>query len=135
MLRFDFSGLDNSEGDFANTNFSSNIADLLAAASGMRAAYKGPDLLIGHSLGGAAVLAVAHEMPEVKARRLWVKTGRSRYDGFPPDKINSTSRFSHGFILSNGFEPPPPASCSGALWRKGRFGLRLSTGLLLRTER
>jgi putative redox protein len=67
VMRFDFSGLGHSEGDFANTNFSSNIADLLTAASWMRDAYKAPDLLIGHSLGGSAVLAVAHEIPEVKA--------------------------------------------------------------------
>jgi putative redox protein len=67
VLRFDFSGLGHSEGEFANTNFSSNIADLLAAASWMRAAQQAPDLLIGHSLGGAAALAVAQDIREVKA--------------------------------------------------------------------
>ena len=67
VLRFDFSGLGASEGDFANTNFSSNIADLLAAANWLRDARQAPRLLIGHSLGGAAVLAAAEQIPEVKA--------------------------------------------------------------------
>ena len=64
VLRFDFTGLGNSDGDFANTNFSSNIQDLVAAANFMREAYSAPKLLIGHSLGGAAVLNVAHKISE-----------------------------------------------------------------------
>lgn len=67
VLRFDFTGLGASDGEFANTNFSSNLEDLLAAADHLRAAHQAPSLLIGHSLGGAAVLAVAAEIPEVKA--------------------------------------------------------------------
>ncbi|GJJ04508.1 hypothetical protein RugamoR64_50460 [Duganella rhizosphaerae] len=67
VLRFDFTGLGASEGEFANTNFSSNLADLLAAAAYLRASHKAPSLLIGHSLGGAAVLAVAGQVPEAKA--------------------------------------------------------------------
>ena len=67
VLRFDFTGLGASEGDFANTNFSSNVADLVAAADFMRSRYQAPALLIGHSLGGAAVLAAAHDIAEVKA--------------------------------------------------------------------
>jgi putative redox protein len=67
VLRFDFTGLGASEGEFANTNFSSNLADLVAAADFMRATYAAPRLLIGHSLGGAAVLAAASQMQEVKA--------------------------------------------------------------------
>jgi putative redox protein len=67
VLRFDFTGLGASEGEFANTNFSSNLEDLVAAAGFMRAAGQAPSLLIGHSLGGAAVLAAAAQMPEVKA--------------------------------------------------------------------
>jgi putative redox protein len=67
VLRFDFTGLGASEGEFANTNFSSNLADLVAAADFMRQTYQAPELLIGHSLGGAAVLASADQMPEVKA--------------------------------------------------------------------
>jgi len=67
VLRFDFTGLGGSEGDFANTNFSSNVADLIAAASWLRANHEAPRLLIGHSLGGAAVLAAAREIPEAAA--------------------------------------------------------------------
>lgn len=67
VLRFDFTGLGNSDGDFSNTNFSSNVADLVAAAKFLQSRYRAPALLIGHSLGGAAVLAAAHQLPEVKA--------------------------------------------------------------------
>ena len=67
VLRFDFTGLGNSDGDFANTNFSSNLQDLLAACEFLRSNFEAPSLLIGHSLGGAAVLAMAAEVPEVKA--------------------------------------------------------------------
>ena len=67
VFRFDFTGLGNSDGDFANTNFSSNTQDLLAAASFLEENYQAPELLIGHSLGGAAVLAMASELPKVKA--------------------------------------------------------------------
>ncbi|WP_156499416.1 S9 family peptidase, partial [Oleiphilus sp. HI0061] len=67
VFRFDFTGLGNSDGDFANTNFSSNTEDLIAAANFLKENYQAPELLIGHSLGGAAVLAMAGELPEVKA--------------------------------------------------------------------
>jgi putative redox protein len=67
VLRFDFTGLGNSDGDFANTNFSSNLQDLLAAVAFLRSEYEAPRLLIGHSLGGAAVLAMAAEVPEATA--------------------------------------------------------------------
>ena len=67
VLRFDFTGLGASEGEFANTNFSSNIQDLLAAADYLRGHGCAPEILIGHSLGGAAVLAAAGGIPEVKA--------------------------------------------------------------------
>ena len=67
VLRFDFTGLGASEGDFANTNFSSNIGDLVKAADFLRENYEAPKLLVGHSLGGAAVLAAAAQMPEAKA--------------------------------------------------------------------
>jgi putative redox protein len=67
VLRFDFTGLGASEGEFANTNFSSNVADLVAAAAHLRQAYQAPALLIGHSLGGAAVLSAAGSIPESKA--------------------------------------------------------------------
>ena len=67
VLRFDFTGLGASEGEFANTNFSSNVADLIAAATHLRQAYRAPTMLIGHSLGGAAVLAAAGDIPESRA--------------------------------------------------------------------
>lgn len=67
VVRFDFTGLGSSEGEFANTNFSSNVEDLLAAADHLRDRGHAPQLLIGHSLGGAAVLAAASEVPEVVA--------------------------------------------------------------------
>lgn len=63
VLRFDFTGLGNSEGDFANTNFSSNVEDLVAAAQALQREHRAPSLLIGHSLGGAAVLAAAAAFP------------------------------------------------------------------------
>jgi uncharacterized OsmC-like protein/pimeloyl-ACP methyl ester carboxylesterase len=67
VLRFDFTGLGSSEGDFANSTFSSNIADLVRAADHLRKTRKAPALLIGHSLGGAAILAVAGKIPEALA--------------------------------------------------------------------
>ncbi len=65
VLRFDFTGLGGSDGDFANTNFSSNVGDLVAAADFLREHHQAPHLLIGHSLGGTAVLAAAHHISEV----------------------------------------------------------------------
>jgi putative redox protein len=67
VLRFDFTGLGASEGEFANTNFSSNVADLVAAANHLRKMHRAPAILIGHSLGGAAVLAAASQVPEARA--------------------------------------------------------------------
>jgi len=67
VLRFDFTGLGGSAGDFANTNFSSNVADLVAAAAWLRKHHQAPRVLIGHSLGGAAVLAAAGDIPEAVA--------------------------------------------------------------------
>ncbi len=67
LLRFDFTGLGASEGEFANTNFSSNVDDLVAAADWLRERYVSPQLLVGHSLGGAAVIVAASLIPEVAA--------------------------------------------------------------------
>jgi uncharacterized OsmC-like protein/alpha-beta hydrolase superfamily lysophospholipase len=67
VLRFDFTGLGSSEGEFANTTFSSNVADLVAAADQLRRVRRAPAILIGHSLGGAAVLAAAAAVPEARA--------------------------------------------------------------------
>ncbi len=67
VLRFDFTGLGSSDGDFANANFSSNISDLVAAANALTEAYDSPSMLIGHSLGGAAVLNAALQLDTIKA--------------------------------------------------------------------
>jgi uncharacterized OsmC-like protein/pimeloyl-ACP methyl ester carboxylesterase len=67
VLRFDFTGLGSSEGDFANSTFSSNVADLVRAADHLRETRKSPAILIGHSLGGAAILAAAAQIPDAKA--------------------------------------------------------------------
>jgi len=67
VLRFDFTGLGASEGEFANSTFSSNVADLVRAADHLRETRAAPELLIGHSLGGAAILAAAGQIPEAKA--------------------------------------------------------------------
>ncbi len=67
VLRFDFTGLGHSEGEFANTNFSSNVDDLVAAADHLRSLGTAPKIVIGHSLGGAAVLAAAGRIPEAVA--------------------------------------------------------------------
>jgi len=86
VLRFDFTGLGDSEGDFANTDFSSNVADLVAAARSLAQTHDAPQLLIGHSLGGAAVLMAAAQLPAVKA----VAT-----IGAPSDPAHVTHLFSH----------------------------------------
>lgn len=67
VLRFDFTGLGESEGDFADSNFSGNVKDLLSAAEYLETHYEAPTLLIGHSLGGAAVIFAANELSYVKA--------------------------------------------------------------------
>ena len=67
VLRFDFTGLGGSDGDFANTDFTSNVADLIHAADYLRSEHEAPSLLVGHSLGGAAVQAAAEHVEEVRA--------------------------------------------------------------------
>jgi putative redox protein len=67
VLRFDFTGLGESEGDFENTNFSGNVDDLLEAATFLEKNYKAPSLLIGHSLGGAAAIFAASQLNSIKA--------------------------------------------------------------------
>jgi putative redox protein len=76
VLRFDFTGLGQSGGDFADSNFSSNVDDIVCAARFLAQEYSAPQLLVGHSLGGAAVLAAADELPEARA----VATIGSPYD-------------------------------------------------------
>jgi len=67
VLRFDFTGLGASGGEFANTDFSSNVEDLVCAADMLRERYRAPALLVGHSLGGAAILVAAAQVPEAQA--------------------------------------------------------------------
>jgi putative redox protein len=76
VLRFDFTGLGESEGDFADTNFSSNVDDLVVAADFLTERYEAPRILVGHSLGGAAVLQAAHRLDSVQA----VSTIAAPYD-------------------------------------------------------
>ena len=84
VLRFDFTGLGSSEGDFANSTFSSNVADLVRAADHLRETRRSPSILIGHSLGGAAVLAAAGQIPDARA----VVTIAA-----PSDPAHATGRF------------------------------------------
>ena len=95
VLRFDFTGLGGSEGDFANTNFSSNIGDLVAAADFLRKTYRAPALLVGHSLGGTAMLAAAEKIPETLA----VATIGSPYG---PDHVLRLLKNSLGAIQAEG---------------------------------
>ncbi len=67
VLRFDFTGLGESEGDFENTNFSGNVDDLIEAANFLEKNYNAPTLIIGHSLGGAAAIFAANRIPSIKA--------------------------------------------------------------------
>lgn len=67
VFRFDFTGLGSSDGDFANTNFSTNTQDLIAAAEYLSQNHRAPQLLVGHSLGGAAVLQAAAQLESVQA--------------------------------------------------------------------
>jgi esterase/lipase len=66
VLRFDFTGIGNSDGDFSNTNFSTNVADLVCAYKYLVEHFAAPEILIGHSLGGAAVLSSTSSMPSIK---------------------------------------------------------------------
>jgi putative redox protein len=94
-LRFDFTGLGGSEGEFANTNFSSNVDDLVAAADFLRREHRAPALLVGHSLGGTAVLAAASRIPEAVA----VATLGSPFD---PEHVLGLLKGSVGKIESEG---------------------------------
>jgi len=86
VLRFDFTGLGHSEGEFENTTFSSNVEDLVAAAAALKDRGRAPDLLIGHSLGGAAVIRAAGRIDSARA----VVTL-----GAPHDPAHVTEHFAH----------------------------------------
>jgi len=87
VVRFDFTGLGRSEGEFKDSHFSSNVSDLIAVSEYMSEHYQAPALLVGHSLGGAAVLVAASQLETVKA----VATV-----GAPADVHHVTHLFSHG---------------------------------------
>ncbi len=95
VLRFDFTGLGESEGDFSDTNFSSNISDLISAINFMRESYSAPAILIGHSLGGAAVLMAASQIPECQA----VATIAAPFE---PAHVSRMLADSHEMIQRNG---------------------------------
>ena len=87
VVRFDFTGLGQSEGEFVDSYFSANVADLLAVNEYMKMHYEAPTLLVGHSLGGAAVIVAASQLDTVKA----VAT-----IGAPATVDHVTKHFSHG---------------------------------------
>ena len=93
VLRFDFTGLGASEGEFSNTNFSSNVDDLVAAAAWLREHHVAPQLLIGHSLGGAAALAAASRIPEVSAlATIGAPAAASHVTGVLTDAVDEIAR-------------------------------------------
>ena len=93
VLRFDFTGLGSSEGEFANTDFSSNIQDLVLAADWLRTNHTAPALLVGHSLGGAAVLAAASQVPEaVAVATIGAPFDPSHVTGLFPDTVHDQLR-------------------------------------------
>ncbi|WP_066221741.1 bifunctional alpha/beta hydrolase/OsmC family protein [Formosa haliotis] len=88
VLRFDFTGLGRSDGEFSDSHFSSNVSDLMAVSAFLETHYQAPSLLVGHSLGGAAVIVAASKLESVKA----VAT-----IGAPSTVEHVTHLFSHGF--------------------------------------
>ncbi|MDZ7670943.1 MAG: alpha/beta fold hydrolase [Gammaproteobacteria bacterium] len=119
VLRFDFTGLGGSGGDFANSNFSSNVDDLVAAADYLDREHEAPVLLIGHSLGGTAILAAAARIPSRRAR--WSSIGAPA-----PTGRTSTRHFG---------EQPRHASKArrrGRRWSHGRAPTSASAGTSLR---
>ncbi len=90
VFRFDFTGLGESEGEFSDTTFSSNVEDLIAAAEYMKSTYAGPQLLIGHSFGGTAVIRAAERIENCRA----VATIAAAYDpSLLADRLNLDERF------------------------------------------
>lgn len=95
VLRFDFTGLGHSGGEFSNTSFTSNVDDLISACAYLDGEGYPPSLLIGHSLGGAAVLKAASKMPQIKA----VATLGAPFD---PDHVTHNFAASLPDIMANG---------------------------------
>jgi putative redox protein len=103
VVRFDFTGLGSSEGDFANTDFSSNVDDLIAAANHLRSTHLAPTLLVGHSLGGAAVLAAASRIAEVRAvATIGAPSDPGHVANFFGDRIDVIRRDGQGVVELGG---------------------------------
>jgi putative redox protein len=103
VLRFDFTGLGSSEGDFAHTDFSSNLADLRRAADWLREHHRAPQLLVGHSLGGAAAIAVAADIPEVRAvATIGAPSDVHHVTGLFGDHLPSIERDGHAAVAIGG---------------------------------
>ena len=103
VVRFDFTGLGSSEGDFANTDFSSNVDDLVAAADHLRATHRAPTLLVGHSLGGAAVLAAASRIAEARAvATIAAPSDPGHVANFFGDRIDAIRRDGEGEVELGG---------------------------------
>lgn len=103
VLRFDFTGLGSSEGDFADTDFSSNVDDLIAAADHLRRTRRAPTLLIGHSLGGSAVLAAAARLPEVEAvATIAAPSDPSHVTDLFKDRVADIQLHGHGEVTLGG---------------------------------
>jgi uncharacterized OsmC-like protein/pimeloyl-ACP methyl ester carboxylesterase len=99
VLRFDFTGLGSSEGDFANSTFSSNVADLVRAADHLRETRKAPAILIGHSLGGAAILAAAGQIPDARAVvTIAAPSDPAHVTGFFADRIEHIRKHGEGEV-------------------------------------
>lgn len=103
VLRFDFAGLGESEGDFAETNFSGNIEDLIAAADFLKENYTAPSLLIGHSLGGAAVLFAASKIESIKAvSTIAAPSDPMHVKKLLQDSVEEISKKGHATVLLSG---------------------------------
>lgn len=120
VLRFDFTGLGHSDGEFANSGFSGNVEDLLAAGHALTEKGMAPGLLVGHSLGGAAVIAAAGQMPSVKAVAVI---------GAPADPAHVTQHFDHveDQIHAEGHAPVTLAGRDFTISRRFLRDLRSST--------
>jgi alpha/beta superfamily hydrolase len=141
VLRFDFTGLGASEGDFANTNFSSNVEDIVPAADVLRDRGAAPKILVGHSLGGTAVLAAAAQVPEAVA----VVTIGAPFDPAQltrlfADALPDLERAEEVSVEIGGRRSPSVVSCSRTRTRRtsrmrsGRCAGRSSFSMLLRTS-
>ena len=105
VLRYDFTGLADSEGDFSETNFSTNCADLLAAAQFLEREHEAPQLLVGHSLGGTATAVMAKQVPSAKAVvTIASPSSTERLAAFLDRSCPEIAREGSGKVTIGGFE-------------------------------